>query len=100
MSRPPSDRPAHNKIQSHLTDDELAALDDWRFARRIGSRAEAIRQLIAKGLSAEIAAIDDWLAEQGRRGRSEAIQQLIARGLTAADEAPPEPQKKRAKRTA
>lgn len=38
-----------------LTDDELAALDDWRFARRIGSRSEAIRQLIAAGIEATAA---------------------------------------------
>lgn len=29
----------------------LEAVEDWRFARRIGSRAEAIRQLIARGLT-------------------------------------------------
>lgn len=32
---------------------ELNAIDDWRFKHRIGTRAEAIRQLVEKGLSAE-----------------------------------------------
>ncbi len=36
-----------------LTDDELAALDDWRFSKRIGSRSEAIRQLLHIALRAE-----------------------------------------------
>jgi hypothetical protein len=53
MGRPPrSESPAAHKVQALLTDEELAALDDWRFARRIGSRSEAIRQLIAAGLQA------------------------------------------------
>jgi hypothetical protein len=36
-----------------LTHDELAAVDDWRFARRMPSRAAAIRELLRLGLSAE-----------------------------------------------
>ena len=31
---------------------ELKAVEDWRFARRISSRGEAIRKLIALGLKA------------------------------------------------
>lgn len=52
MTRPlKSESPAIHRVQAMLTDAELAALDDWRFARRIGSRSEAIRQLIARGLT-------------------------------------------------
>lgn len=36
-----------------LTEDELAALDDWRFKKRMPSRASAIRELLKRGLSAE-----------------------------------------------
>jgi hypothetical protein len=36
-----------------LAEQELAALDDWRFARRMPSRAAAIRELLRRGLSAE-----------------------------------------------
>jgi len=39
------------RFQVVLTPTELETVDDWRFARRIGSRAEAIRQLIARGLT-------------------------------------------------
>lgn len=41
------------RLQIMLTDEELAALDDWRFARRMPSRAAAIRELLRRGLSAE-----------------------------------------------
>ena len=36
-----------------LAQDELKALDDWRFARRMPSRASAVRELLKRGLAAE-----------------------------------------------
>jgi len=36
-----------------LAGDELAALDDWRFAHRMPSRAAAVRELLKRGLSSE-----------------------------------------------
>ena len=41
------------RLQIMLAADELAALDDWRFTRRMPSRAAAIRELLKRGLSAE-----------------------------------------------
>ena len=41
------------RLQIMLTQDELAALDDWRFARRMPSRAAAVRELLKRGLDAE-----------------------------------------------
>jgi hypothetical protein len=41
------------RLQIMLTVDELAALDDWRFARRMPSRAAAVRELLRRGLAAE-----------------------------------------------
>ena len=38
------------KIQLMLDDEELAAIDDWRFEQRLPSRAAAIRELIRRGL--------------------------------------------------
>lgn len=38
------------KIQVMLDDDELAAIDDWRFEKRVPSRAAAIRELIRRGM--------------------------------------------------
>jgi metal-responsive CopG/Arc/MetJ family transcriptional regulator len=47
------------RLQIMLTEDELAALDDWRFARRMPSRAAAIREMLRRGLAAEGFAIAD-----------------------------------------
>jgi len=41
------------RLQIMLTGDELEALDNWRFAKRMPSRAAAIRELLKRGLSAE-----------------------------------------------
>lgn len=38
------------KIQIMLNDDEIRAIDDWRFEHRLPSRAAAIRELISRGL--------------------------------------------------
>lgn len=53
------------RLQIMLTPEELAALDDWRFARRMPSRAAAVRELLRRGLAAE--GIN--LAEAGRRSK-------------------------------
>jgi len=36
-----------------LTPEELEALDNWRFSRRMPSRAAAVRELLKRGLAAE-----------------------------------------------
>jgi len=41
------------RLQIMLTEQELKALDDWRFIRRMPSRASAIRELLKRGLAAE-----------------------------------------------
>jgi hypothetical protein len=41
------------RLQIMLTGEELAALDDWRFSRRMPSRAAAVRELLKRGLAAE-----------------------------------------------
>lgn len=46
------------KIQVMLDDDELAAIDDWRFEKRVPSRAAAIRELIRRGMR-----VDDQFAD-------------------------------------
>ncbi len=40
------------RLQIMLTEDELRALDDWRFAARMPSRASAVRELLRRGLAA------------------------------------------------
>ncbi len=39
------------RLQIMLDDEELAAIDDWRFKRRMPSRAAAIRELLRRGLA-------------------------------------------------
>jgi len=53
------------RLQIMLTGEELEALDNWRFSRRMPSRAAAIRELLKRGLMAE------WfdLAEGGSKSR-------------------------------
>ena len=41
------------RLQIMLTQVELEAVDDWRFAKRMPSRASAIRELLKRGLAAE-----------------------------------------------
>jgi hypothetical protein len=41
------------RLQVMLNLDELAALDDWRFVKRMPSRAAAIRELLKRGLAAD-----------------------------------------------
>jgi len=41
------------RLQIMLTPEELTAIDDWRFARRLPTRAAAIRELLRRGLAAE-----------------------------------------------
>jgi hypothetical protein len=41
------------RLQIMLTADELSAVDDWRFVRRMPSRAAAIRELLKRGLEAD-----------------------------------------------
>jgi hypothetical protein len=47
------------RLQIMLTEEELKALDDWRFARRMPSRAAAVRELLKRGLAAEGVVITD-----------------------------------------
>ncbi|HUK59593.1 MAG TPA: hypothetical protein VLV50_10225 [Stellaceae bacterium] len=48
----PSDLSREERLQIMLSPDELAAIDDWRFAQRMPSRAAAIRELIRLGIDA------------------------------------------------
>ena len=41
------------RLQIMLSPAELAALDDWRFAKRMPSRAAAVREILKRGLAAE-----------------------------------------------
>lgn len=46
-----NDNPRGERLQIMLTQEELEALDTWRFARRMPSRAAAVRELLKRGLA-------------------------------------------------
>jgi hypothetical protein len=48
-----SDLTRGERLQVMLTPEELDALDTWRFAKRMPSRAAAIRELLKRGLAVE-----------------------------------------------
>jgi hypothetical protein len=54
------------RLQIMLTAEEIKALDDWRFNRRMPSRAAAIRELLRRGLAVEGIA----LQTEGRQSAS------------------------------
>ena len=48
-----SDPTRGERLQIMLTQEELEAVDNWRFSRRMPSRAAAVRELLKRGLAAE-----------------------------------------------
>ena len=52
------------RLQIMLTAEEVTAVDDWRFARRMPSRAAAVRELLKRGLTA-----DGFQQSDGRASR-------------------------------
>lgn len=55
------------RLQIILTDDEITALDDWRFANRMPTRAAAIRELMKRGMGVQIDG--DGTAKNDRKSR-------------------------------
>lgn len=41
------------RLQIMLSADELAALENWRFEKRMPSRSAAVRELLRRGLAAD-----------------------------------------------
>ncbi|HSM78641.1 MAG TPA: hypothetical protein VLT57_13475 [Bryobacteraceae bacterium] len=61
------------RLQIMLTKEEIEALDNWRFQKRMPSRAAAIRELLKRGLAADgfnSAAIGGRSGDFGVTGRS------------------------------
>jgi metal-responsive CopG/Arc/MetJ family transcriptional regulator len=48
-----ADLSREQRLQIMLTEEELQAIDDWRFERRMPTRAAAVRELLRRGLAAE-----------------------------------------------
>ena len=48
-----NDQGRGERLQIMLSEEELTALDDFRFKQRMPSRAAAVRELLNRGLAAE-----------------------------------------------
>ena len=48
-----NDLTREQRLQIMLTEEELSIIDDWRFERRMPTRAAAVRELLKRGLAAE-----------------------------------------------
>jgi len=46
-------KPRENRIPIMMSDEELEAVDDWRFKNRIATRSEAVRRLCQIGIALE-----------------------------------------------
>jgi hypothetical protein len=57
------------RLQLMLQPEELQRIEDWRFEKRMPSRASAIRELLRRGLSAE----GFTIAEQGKPSGAYAV---------------------------
>lgn len=68
-----SDLKRGERLQIMLTDDEVRVVDDWRFKRRMPSRASAVRELLKRGLAAEGFEIADFRAKSKNFGVVEAL---------------------------
>jgi hypothetical protein len=66
------------RLQIMLTQEEVEALDNWRFSRRMPSRASAVRELLKRGLAAE----GFVLAEGGQRAGDFGVVSTAPNGRT------------------
>jgi hypothetical protein len=81
-----SDLTRGERLQIMLTKEEVEALDNWRFDKRMPSRASAVRELLKRGLAAEGFALAGKGAKSGDFGL-----------LDGEDEAARQPQKRSVK---
>ncbi|WP_395645778.1 hypothetical protein [Terricaulis sp.] len=77
-----SDLTRGERLQIMLTPEELAALDDWRFKKRMPSRAAAVRELLKRGLAAE--GFD--VAQIGKKSQAFGVTDSAAEGQLKPDD--------------
>jgi hypothetical protein len=68
------------RLQVMLTEEELKALDDWRFARRMPSRAAAVRELLKRGLAADGFSVVEGGAKSGDFGVTQSKEEASSAG--------------------
>ena len=75
-----------DRLQIMLNEAELAAVENWRFERRMPSRAAAVRELLRRGLAAE----GFLTAGQGTKSQDFGILDNNGNGCGVGDGAPSE----------
>jgi hypothetical protein len=82
-----SDLARGERLQIMLTKEEVEALDNWRFEKRMPSRASAVRELLKRGLTAEGFVVADKGSKSGDfgllHGEDEAARQPPKRSVKA-----------------
>ena len=71
-------RMREERLQIMLTAEELVLVDDFRFKKRMPSRASAVRELLKRGLTAEgfdLAAVGAKSSQYGVSGKAPAGRQ-------------------------
>jgi hypothetical protein len=71
-----ADRLRGERLQIMLSPEELALIDDFRFAKRMPSRAATVRELFQRGLAAE----GFVLAPVGQRSKDFGVAEKQSRG--------------------
>ena len=74
------------RLQIMLTQEELNALDDWRFRKHMPSRASAIRELLKRGLAAEGFEIADFRNKSKEFGVTGSVRDHDAEEIEADEE--------------
>ncbi|MBY3332507.1 hypothetical protein HFN98_18020 [Rhizobium laguerreae] len=80
MARPkkPTDELKDQRVPIMMSEDELKAIDDWRFENRLGSRGEAIRRLCNIALELDNPVIfNAALAVSFSKGTDEAFRMMV-----------------------
>ena len=72
MAKEETGRMREERLQIMLTAEELVLVDDFRFKKRMPSRASAVRELLKRGLTAEgfdLAAVGAKSSQYGLSGK-------------------------------
>lgn len=82
-------KPRENRVPIMMSDEELASVDDWRFANRVATRSEAVRRLVQIGLGVDRhlsgIAVDDLDLASNIRACLNQAQKVMELAISPAD---------------
>lgn len=58
MAKPVVGDENSERLHMRISPEEIASIDDWRFANRVGTRSEAVRRLLQIGLRADARSVE------------------------------------------